>query len=142
MTVISIYQKKEASSVEKFLGISSALIGTTIVIGVDKFVMGGDSNYEIMFGNLLLLGNTFCFAVYIVGQKQMTEIYPYPVHLVCWTYFLGGMLVCFLSLFYFPEFISNMDRFPSIGWVICFSVCCTYIRKDWHLVHWNYWILL
>jgi drug/metabolite transporter (DMT)-like permease len=133
-TIMGIILKRERKSIPKFLGIALSVAGTLILVEVDKISFTSLSSFIV--GNLLLIGNTSSYAVYLVGQKPILEQYPYAIHLTAWSFGLGGSLLVIIALFYVPDFIANIGNVPALVWgaILYAGVghsCYGYILNTW-----------
>lgn len=108
--------KREKMSWLKILGIGMAVIGTLIMVQVEKLFSQGASS-KSMIGNLMLLGNSLCFSIYLVKQKPLVDEYPFPMALIGWVFLFGGTIICIAALFFVKEFIEQAASMPILGWV-------------------------
>ena len=102
----------------KIIGIIIGGIGATLII------LSGDRSVEgsSRFGDLLILGNSACYAIYLVSVKPLMKKY-HPMQIISWVFLFGALFVIPLGFEQFTEI--NWDMPPSIIGSILFVIIGT-----------------
>jgi drug/metabolite transporter (DMT)-like permease len=82
---IAVFTRRESATAGKLLGLAVALTGALAIIGMDRFDSGGHA-----LGNLLLLGNSLAFSIYLVISRDLLARYR-PITVICWTMAFGAL---------------------------------------------------
>jgi drug/metabolite transporter (DMT)-like permease len=81
--VVAVGVRQERFALWRGAGIALALGGTLPLL----FEKGPELTYPYLVGNLLMVGNTFLYSIYIVGSKPLMQRYPALV-VLAWMYVL------------------------------------------------------
>lgn len=90
--VIAVCVRQEKFAWRRGLGIAIALGGTAQIV----LARGLDLSSSYLVGNLLLIGNTFCYAGYLVASKPLMARYP-PIVVLAWVYVLSFWTFVFVT---------------------------------------------
>lgn len=83
--VVAILFRKEKFSAGKFLGVLIALFGVINIIGLESFEFG-----EFFWGNILIIGNSLMYSIYLVISKPFLQIYK-PFTLVTYIFIFASI---------------------------------------------------
>eukprot|EP01097_Dermamoeba_algensis_P010480 TRINITY_DN77_c3_g1_i6.p1 TRINITY_DN77_c3_g1~~TRINITY_DN77_c3_g1_i6.p1 ORF type:complete len:391 (+),score=101.85 TRINITY_DN77_c3_g1_i6:67-1173(+) len=115
-SLICILTRKEKFNLLKFVGICVSIAGALVVLRVENLDLG--SSFETTMGNLLLLGNTLGYSLYLIYQKPLLQANPYPFTYTFICFFFGGFFIFFFSLFY----LEGYQDLPNAGVMSVVSV--------------------
>ncbi len=90
---IAILVRQEKFSWKRGSGIGLALIGTAYLVLQD----GIDLSSKYLVGNLLLVGNTLCYSLFLVGSKPLMKRYQ-PLVFTTWMYVLSLWFIPIVAL--------------------------------------------
>lgn len=91
--VFAVLVRQERFEARRGIGIAVALVGASMLI-----LQKGppELSGEFLLGNLLLVGNTSCYAAYLVVSKPLMARYP-PFTVVAWVYILSFWTILFVQ---------------------------------------------
>ncbi|MEM6569379.1 MAG: DMT family transporter [Planctomycetota bacterium] len=111
-------------------------LGVLVALGgaVPLFLSrGADLSSSHAFGNLLMAGNAFCYAVYLVLSKPLLRRMP-PLALVAWVYVLSvPFLPFFLSGHEIAPESASRGAWLSLAYVIVFPTIVAYALNTFAL---------
>jgi len=90
--LFALIGRKEETSLVKILGVCIAMIGAGTIIGFEQLDFTG-----YLKGNLLILLNSACFALYLVISKPMLKKYR-PFTVITWMYLFSSIGILPLTL--------------------------------------------
>lgn len=117
LVIAAIFINERITST-KIIGILIGGIGATLIILSGERSVEGSSR----FGDLLILGNSACYAIYLVSVKPLMKKYP-PMVVISWVFLFGALFVIPLGIGQFTE--VNWDMPPSIIGSILFVIIGT-----------------
>jgi drug/metabolite transporter (DMT)-like permease len=101
---------KRAISIKKNIGIVLGALGAFILVVFGKNIVGGTNT---ILGDILILLNATCYAIYLVKVKPLMSKY-HPFTVVLWIFAIGFWFVLPLG---FGELTTvNWASIPTIGW--------------------------
>lgn len=127
-TILAVIVKEESISCTrtgagKVAGIIVAVVGAVVLIETDSagIVSSSQTASNLLIGYLLYLGNSSCYAGFIVFMKPMLKKYP-PSRVIFWTVAIGSI---FMALVCFPIFKSGVQVWKGLSPVVwgCFAYC-------------------
>jgi drug/metabolite transporter (DMT)-like permease len=83
---VAVALRKEAATLVKIVGLVVACLGAMVIVGAARFELGSGQ----LLGNLLIVGNSLSFSVYLVISRRLLTIYS-PVTIVSWTFVFGAI---------------------------------------------------
>jgi len=81
---VAVLLRKETATSAKLMGLAVAFAGALVIVGVDRFQSGRT------LGNLLIVGNSLSFAIYLVVSRKLLERYR-TMTVITWTFVLGAL---------------------------------------------------
>ncbi|HWE26957.1 MAG TPA: DMT family transporter [Polyangia bacterium] len=83
---VAVVLRKEAATLPKVLGLVVACLGAMVIVGAARF----ESAHGKLVGNLLIVGNSLSFSIYLVLSRRLLAIYS-PMTVVSWTFVFGAL---------------------------------------------------
>jgi len=83
---VAVALRKEAATLPKVLGLSVACLGALVIVGAGRFEASGGH----LYGNLLLVGNSLSFSIYLVISRRLLAKYS-TMTVVAWTFVFGTL---------------------------------------------------
>jgi len=123
----------EKLGMRRAVGVAVAVSGAFVMLDPARFDVSSDR----MFGNLLILGNCLCYALFVVLQRGIVQRMR-PIAVVAWAYVFGGLgavLVAGPSLF-----SIDTAAIPPLAWwtviyVIVVPTTLNYALITWAIKH-------
>ncbi len=106
---VALALRRERATALKLVGLSVAFAGAMTVVGAGRFE-GGASR---LVGNLLMVGNSLCFSIYLVVSRGLLAKYS-TLTVTAWTFFFG--LVGVLP-FGAPGLIAHAHAASARAWI-------------------------
>jgi drug/metabolite transporter (DMT)-like permease len=137
---------RELLSAKKGLGIMISLAGALGLVVVAALSSGKDFGLQgkQVFGNLLVLTNSFCYSLYLVLSKDLLGRYK-AITVTFWMFFFGLLEVLLFDLIgallvpgSFVWVIEGIQHTTTGAWlrlayVVCFSTVLAYGLNSWAL---------
>jgi drug/metabolite transporter (DMT)-like permease len=126
---IAVAVRQEAFGLRRAAGLAVALAGAALLLLRPGQELAGGH----LTGNLLIVGNTLSYALYLVASKPLLRRYP-PLALIAWVFAL--------SLWTIPIFYRGQPLMPpgaetaswlSLGYVLVFATLISYILNTFAL---------
>jgi drug/metabolite transporter (DMT)-like permease len=83
---VAVVLRKEMATLAKVLGLVVACLGAMVIVGAARF----ESGHGTLVGNLLIVGNSLSFSIYLVLSRRLLAIYS-PMTVVSWTFVFGAL---------------------------------------------------
>jgi drug/metabolite transporter (DMT)-like permease len=83
---VAVVARKEAATLAKVVGLVVACLGAMTIVGAARFETGSGK----LLGNLLIVGNSLSFSIYLVISRRLLSIYS-PITVVAWTFVFGTL---------------------------------------------------
>jgi drug/metabolite transporter (DMT)-like permease len=117
---------RERSTVLKWLGIALASAGALLLIGV--MPPGG------RVGNLLVLANVTCYAIYLVLARDIARSYK-PLTVITWIFVFGAIALLPVGLAPAMRELPDLSVQAKLGvvWIIVFPTLVAYYLNVWAL---------
>ena len=108
-TGIAVLLGREAPKPLRLIGIGVALAGAFVVLGVERFDLGG----ETQLGNLMIVLNSLSYSFYLVLSRPLLHRYR-SITVVAWTFLFGSVLITPIAAFRSTTF--DFAQVPSSVW--------------------------
>ncbi|MEZ6014072.1 MAG: DMT family transporter [Planctomycetota bacterium] len=109
---VAALARREAFSLRRGLGVVIALVAALpLLVG-----RGASLTREHALGNLLLVLNMVCYALYLVFSKPLLRRHP-PLVVIAWVYVLS---VPWLPLFAFQDPLTPVTPTPGLWWALAY----------------------
>ncbi len=118
-------------SLKRVLGI--ALAGAGVIYLIDP--LRAQITTDTTAGNLLLLANALCYAVYLVISKRLLDRYG-ALNVITWIFLVSAVLVLPLSLFSFGN-----DNLGAITWTVWLLIAIVILLPTVGAYYLNAWAL-
>ena len=128
---IALLLGRERASVLKLTGIALAGAGAAYL----ALARGGGADGASLFGDVLVVVNSVCYASYLVLSKDLLKRYD-PITVVTYVFLFGALLIA-------PFGVPALARIPAealttrtllvIGYIIVFTSFLTYLLSIWAL---------
>jgi len=79
---------RERFESRRAFGVAVALVGTLVMLHVERFELGNG----VAVGNLLVVLNCLCYSLYLVLSRGILQRHPSPT-VVAWTFLLGAVVL-------------------------------------------------
>ncbi len=86
VVAVALVLRREAATPAKLAGLGLALVGALVVVGGDRLAQNGGH----LVGNLLIVANSFCFAIYLVISRPLFSRYGL-ITVMTWTFLFGAI---------------------------------------------------
>jgi drug/metabolite transporter (DMT)-like permease len=81
---VAVAARKERATPARVFGLAVACLGALVIVGAERF----DAGHGRLLGNLLVVGNSLSFSIYLVISRRLLTKY-HPLTVVSWTFVLG-----------------------------------------------------
>jgi drug/metabolite transporter (DMT)-like permease len=128
---VAVLLRRERVTAWKLGGLAVALAGALVVTGAWRF---RDDSARVLTGNLLIVGNTLCFAAYLVVSRDVLARVE-PVTAIAFTFLFGALLLIPLGA---RDAVSAAPHLHARTWlavayVLAFPTVGTYLLTAWSL---------
>lgn len=131
--VVSILFRYDHWSLKRVAGIVLAGAGVVYLVNPTQ----AELTSETTMGNLLLLCNALCYAVYLVISKRLLERYG-ALNVITWIFVVSAVIVVPFGFYSFGQ-----ENVAAIGWtvwllvsvIILFPTVSAYYLNSWALTH-------
>lgn len=128
---IALLTRRERASSNRIAGMLFAFSGALILAKIERFSWGEAEST----GNLLLLANALCFAIYMVISRDVLRRFP-PVAFITWVFVMGAVILGPLT---FPAMVKvaqqdlSNNALSALVWVITGCTFLAYLVSAWTL---------
>jgi drug/metabolite transporter (DMT)-like permease len=122
---------RERPSARRLLGVGVALIGGAVLVGAERF----DGSQARLLGNLMLVANTACYALYLVLARGAIARLG-SLQTVAWVMVLGALEALPLTAadtLHIPWSTLPLSAWGSIAFVALGPTVLTYLLNAWAL---------
>ena len=128
--IVAVLARQERFDVPRAIGMAIAFCGAGLVL----FERGGRFGSDHLTGNLLVVGNELCYAIYFVLLRPLLGKYP-PLVLMAWVFLLSTWA---LPLLVSPETPLVPEGAPAGAWfsilyIVVFPTIFTYLLNSFAL---------
>jgi drug/metabolite transporter (DMT)-like permease len=129
--VVSVVLGHDKLSTRRLLGVICAATGVVYLINPHR----ADFSWQTTTGNLLLIANSFCYAVYIVISKDTFQKYG-ALNVITWLFVLGTVVTIPVGVVSMSQ--ENLPAFGAgiwlaIGFIVIFPTVTAYYLNGWAL---------
>jgi drug/metabolite transporter (DMT)-like permease len=127
---VAVATRKEAATPAKVLGLAVAFAGAMVIVGVDGFQAGSGR----LLGNLLIVGNSLSFSIYLVISRRLLAKYR-PMTVVTWTFILGSLGVLPFGGLALAQHAAqvNASGWLAVLYIVLFPTVSTYFLNVYAL---------
>src|SRR6185295_4082860 len=128
---VSIVFGYDSLSVKRILGIMVAVVGVVLLVNPTRADLSGRTT----LGNLLIVSNSFLYAIYIVISKDLFERYG-ALNVITWIFLVGAVLTLPAGLYTLPgEQLRAVTTnvWLAVGFIILFPTVGAYYLNAWAL---------
>lgn len=133
-------------SPRRSLGTSGAVV-MNVAGGLDASAIAAN---QLLIGNLMLIGNTMCMAIFILLQKRYVflasptawaaRLARYPITMTAWSYVFGATCMGFAGIYYvgrgwYDRFRVPVEIVPPLAYAILVSSALCYGLLAWANKH-------
>lgn len=122
--------RREKATGRAFLGVALALSGAVYLIGADGFSMSGGT----LVGDLLVLGNSLCYGVYLVVVRPLVQRLG-SVRVVVWLFAFGVLWIAPYGATDFARHAGDLrgETWALVVYIILVATVFTYLVNAWAL---------
>jgi drug/metabolite transporter (DMT)-like permease len=129
---VAVVLRRERATVLKLVGLGVAFAGAMAVVGAGRFE-GGASR---LVGNLLFVGNSLCFSIYLVISRGLLAKYS-TLTVTAWTFMFGLLGVLPFGA---PGLVAHAAQASTRAWagvvyIAVFPTVGTYFLNSYALKH-------
>jgi drug/metabolite transporter (DMT)-like permease len=128
--LVAISVRQERFDLPRAIGMAVAFCGAGLVL----FERGGRIGSDHVMGNLLVVANELCYAIYFVLLRPLLAKYP-PLVLTAWVFLLSAWSIPLLigeAAPFVPAEVSG-DAWWAIGYIVVFPTLFTYLLNSFAL---------
>jgi len=128
--IVAVLARQERFDVPRAIGMAVAFAGAGLVL----FERGGRLGSDHLTGNLLVVGNELCYAIYFVLLRPLLGKYP-PLVLTAWVFLLSAWSIPLLAgpaTPLVPE-AAPTEAWLSILYIVIFPTIFTYLLNSFAL---------
>ena len=128
---VSIVFGYDNLSLKRLVGIAVAITGVFLLVNPAR----SDFSTRTTFGNLLIVSNSFLYAVYIVISKDLFERYG-ALNVITWIFVVGAILCVPAGIYTLPGEqlrVIPVSVWLAIGFIILFPTVGAYYLNGWAL---------
>ncbi len=128
--LVAISVRQERFDLPRAIGMAVAFCGAGLVL----FERGGRIGSDHVMGNLLVVANELCYAIYFVLLRPLLAKYP-PLVLTAWVFLLSAWSIPLLigeATPFVPAEVSG-DAWWAIGYIVVFPTLFTYLLNSFAL---------
>jgi drug/metabolite transporter (DMT)-like permease len=113
---------KKATS-GRLLGLAVAFFGAMVIVGAGRF----EASTERLVGNLLIVGNSLSFSIYLVISRRLLAKYR-PLTVVSWTFIFGTLGILPFGAATLAHQAGQVDGsgWLAVAYIALFPTVCTY----------------
>lgn len=129
--IVAVLARQERFDMPRAIGMAAAFVGAGLVL----FERGGRFGGDHTVGNLLVVANELCYAIYFVLLRPLLAKYP-PLVLTAWVFLLSAWSIPFLAgpdAPLLPETVPT-DAWVALGYIVIFPTVFTYLLNSFALV--------
>ena len=128
---VSIVFGYDTLSAKRILGILIAITGVVLLVNPARADLSGRTT----IGNLLIVSNSFLYAIYIVISKDLFERYG-ALNVITWIFLVGALLTIPAGMYTLPQ--EHLQAVPVSVWlavvfIILFPTVGAYYLNAWAL---------
>jgi len=130
--VVALVARAERFQLPRAIGMAVAFAGASLVL----FQRGPDLSRDYTVGNLLVVANEVCYAIYLVIARPLLRRYP-PLVVIAWVFVLSLWAVPLLAVGdtkLAPE-SATAGSWLSIAYIVLFATILTYLLNAFALAH-------
>jgi drug/metabolite transporter (DMT)-like permease len=105
---VAVAARKERATPARLIGLAVAFSGAMVIVGAGRF----EASTERLIGNLLIVGNSLSFSIYLVISRRLLAKYR-PMTVVCWTFIFGTL---FIMPFGVTSLVHQAGQVDGSGW--------------------------
>ena len=128
---VSIVFGYDNLSLKRMVGIAVAITGVFLLVNPAR----SDFSTRTTLGNLLIVSNSFLYAVYIVISKDLFERYG-ALNVITWIFVVGAILCVPAGIYTLPGEqlrVIPVSVWLAIGFIILFPTVGAYYLNGWAL---------
>jgi drug/metabolite transporter (DMT)-like permease len=127
---VAVALGREQASQRAVVGLGVALLGALVVLGADRFSAAS------LTGDLLILGNSLSFAIYLVISRGLRRRYS-ALTVTTWTLAFGALGVLPFGAADALHAAPSMSpaTWSAIAYIVTFPTVGSYLLNSWALAH-------
>jgi drug/metabolite transporter (DMT)-like permease len=125
---VAVLLRREAATVAKLVGLLVAFGGALAIVGLDRF------QASRLTGNLLIVGNSLSFAIYLVISRTLLAKYR-TLTVITWTLVIGalGILPFGARALVTTAPLLSRTTWTALGYIVIFPTVSTYFLTSFAL---------